>query len=308
METRLLLRNGEQLVLALVIPVLVLVGGGRGAERLGHRPRRRPPRRRADARRARAGGDVDILHLAGDRDRLRAALRRLQAARRLAPAPVRTAAGQGGLAARRRGGPGRADRCVATVLGLAAGGAGLALAGGAPRRTGYLRRSRRWGCSWPARSAPRRPWRRPTGLPSCCWPAARSCSRCRRTRGRRAGRLRCPPVHSAKGCARPARRPARPGSAVGGARRPGARRDRPDGEDLRVGVIDRRRRREALHCSGSPWASLVANVVHHRHRRGGPPDRVRTRLPDLAAVHRRVVHPARAMSACTRRSSSATGC
>ena len=35
METRLLLRNGEQLLLALVIPVLVLVGGVAGADRLG---------------------------------------------------------------------------------------------------------------------------------------------------------------------------------------------------------------------------------------------------------------------------------
>ncbi len=42
METRLLLRNGEQLLLALVIPVLALVGGVAGADRLGldldHRP------------------------------------------------------------------------------------------------------------------------------------------------------------------------------------------------------------------------------------------------------------------------------
>ena len=35
METRLLLRNGEQLLLAVVIPVIVLVGGVRGAERVG---------------------------------------------------------------------------------------------------------------------------------------------------------------------------------------------------------------------------------------------------------------------------------
>ncbi|WP_342773564.1 ABC transporter permease [Nocardioides guangzhouensis] len=42
METRLLLRNGEQLLLAVVIPVLALVGGVLGAERMGldlaHRP------------------------------------------------------------------------------------------------------------------------------------------------------------------------------------------------------------------------------------------------------------------------------
>jgi ABC-2 type transport system permease protein len=42
MEVRLLLRNGEQLLLAVVIPVLVLIGGVVGAERVGldlaHRP------------------------------------------------------------------------------------------------------------------------------------------------------------------------------------------------------------------------------------------------------------------------------
>ena len=42
MEARLMLRNGEQMLLAVVIPVIVLVGGVNGAERLGldlaHRP------------------------------------------------------------------------------------------------------------------------------------------------------------------------------------------------------------------------------------------------------------------------------
>jgi ABC-2 type transport system permease protein len=43
MESRLMLRNGEQLLLAIVIPVIVLVGGVAGADRLGldlegHRP------------------------------------------------------------------------------------------------------------------------------------------------------------------------------------------------------------------------------------------------------------------------------
>ena len=37
METRLLLRNGEQVVLAVVIPVVVLLGGVLGAERIGLR-------------------------------------------------------------------------------------------------------------------------------------------------------------------------------------------------------------------------------------------------------------------------------
>ena len=42
MESRLMLRNGEQLLLAVVIPVIVLIGGVQGAEHLGlkfsHRP------------------------------------------------------------------------------------------------------------------------------------------------------------------------------------------------------------------------------------------------------------------------------
>ena len=42
MEARLLIRNGEQLLLAVVIPVIVLVGGVKGADHLGldlsHRP------------------------------------------------------------------------------------------------------------------------------------------------------------------------------------------------------------------------------------------------------------------------------
>ena len=35
MESRLMLRNGEQLLLAVVIPVIVLIGMVRGADRLG---------------------------------------------------------------------------------------------------------------------------------------------------------------------------------------------------------------------------------------------------------------------------------
>ena len=50
MEARLLLRNGEQLLLALVIPLIALVGGvaGRGAAR----PRPRRTRRSTCSRRA----------------------------------------------------------------------------------------------------------------------------------------------------------------------------------------------------------------------------------------------------------------
>ena len=85
LETRMLLRNGEQLLLTVIIPSLLLVlfstvdivdtGAGEG---------RRLPR----PRRPRARRDVHRLHRAGHRDRLRAALRGAQAARRLAAAPL----------------------------------------------------------------------------------------------------------------------------------------------------------------------------------------------------------------------------
>jgi ABC-2 type transport system permease protein len=42
MESRLMLRNGEQLLLAVVIPVIVLIGGVQGAEHLGIEFSRRP--------------------------------------------------------------------------------------------------------------------------------------------------------------------------------------------------------------------------------------------------------------------------
>src|SRR4029077_13269442 len=42
MEARLMLRNGEQLLLAVVIPVIVLIGGVRGAEPRGIEFPRRP--------------------------------------------------------------------------------------------------------------------------------------------------------------------------------------------------------------------------------------------------------------------------
>ena len=92
------LRNGEQLLLTVVIPVLVLaVFGSVEVMDLGDRSAR------VDflvPGRARAGRDVDRVHRAGHRHRLRAALRRAQAARR------HTAAARG---AARRQGPGGAD-------------------------------------------------------------------------------------------------------------------------------------------------------------------------------------------------------
>ena len=102
MESRLMLRNGEQLLLAVVIPVIVLVGMVAGAGRLGldydH-----PVVDVVHPRRAGARGDVDVVHVAGDRDRLRAALRRAQAAGLLPAPPVRAAGRQGRRAAAGRG-------------------------------------------------------------------------------------------------------------------------------------------------------------------------------------------------------------
>ena len=97
MESRLMLRNGEQLLLAVVIPVIVLVGAVDGAAHvdldLAH-----PAVDVLHPGRAGPGRDVDGVHLAGDRDRVRAPLRRDQAAGLLAAAPLRPAEGKiGGL-------------------------------------------------------------------------------------------------------------------------------------------------------------------------------------------------------------------
>ena len=119
MESRLMLRNGEQLLLAVVIPVIVLDRRGHG----GRPPRPRPlapAGRRVHPRRAGARGDVHGVHVAGDRDRVRAALRRDQAARVLAAAAVRAAARQGRRAAPRRGAADRGDLARSRCARLAA--------------------------------------------------------------------------------------------------------------------------------------------------------------------------------------------
>ena len=54
-------------------------------------------------------------------------------------------------------------------------------------------------------------------------------------------------------------------------------------------------------CGRSPWATLRRQHRHRRDRRRRPADRLRPRLPDLAALHRRVVHARTARSASTRR-------
>ena len=111
-----MLRNGEQLLLAVVIPVIVLVGGVDGAEHSTWSSRTRPVDAFTPGRPG-AGGDVDGLHVAGDRDRVRATLRRDQAARLLAAAALRAPARQGRRAAGGRGLPGRRHLAVALALG-----------------------------------------------------------------------------------------------------------------------------------------------------------------------------------------------
>ena len=86
-----------------------------------------------------------------------------------------------------------------------------------------------------------------------------------------------------------------------GAARVGGRRHRPHGQDVQVGVttVDAGRpppttptRRAPVACAWR-WASLAVNILIVRHRRRRPAHRQRARLPDLAALHRPVVHPAR---------------
>ncbi len=84
---------------------------------------------------------------------------------------------------------------------------------------------------------------------------------------------------------------------------PRSPRGRSDGSD-----DDRARRPGRPRLRRWAWATLVANigivVTGGAVRLTG----LRARLPDLAALHRGVVHPARRAAASTRRSSSATGC
>ena len=94
-----------------------------------------------------------VVHLAGDRHRLRAALRRAQAARRDAAAPRGSARRARWLAvAGRRGAAGRRDRCGGLGLGWQpAGGVGALLAARCSRCCSAPPRSPRWGCCSPAR-------------------------------------------------------------------------------------------------------------------------------------------------------------
>ena len=198
MESKLMLRNGEQLLLAVVIPVIVLIGGVTGAERVGI-DLEHAADRRVRPRRAGAGGDVDRVHVAGDRDRLRAAVRRHQAARLLAAAALRAARRQDRRPAARRDAADRRDLRGGVRARL--GPRTRRHRRGARRRRSAPLRSRRSGCSSPARCAPRPRWPRPTSSTCCCSPAAPSCSRSRRTARSATSSAGCPPARSAARCA-----------------------------------------------------------------------------------------------------------
>ena len=137
-----LLRNGEQLLVAVVLPALVLVGLVQASL---PRPRLGPPDRRHRARRARPGADLLGLHRPGDPDRLRPAVRRAADARQHTARPVRAAGGQG----RRRRCP--SSPCRWSLLGRLGPGAGLAAARPRPAAGAGLPRSsaRRPSWRWP---------------------------------------------------------------------------------------------------------------------------------------------------------------
>ncbi len=159
LELKLLLRNGEQLLLTMFIPITLLVGltllplGSFGAEPGGH----------VRARDHGARGDLDGVHRAGHRGGVRPPLRRAETARRDGAAGVGHHRGQ---VARRR------DRGVPAVdpVGRHRFCAGLAAR---HRRAGARRgdhRARHRGfrraraCCSAARCGPRSCWRSPT----CC--------------------------------------------------------------------------------------------------------------------------------------------
>ena len=175
-ELRLALRRGEGLLITFVIPVGVLLvfsafDHGAAAGAAG----RRPPA----ARRDRPRGDRRRVRLARDRDRLRAPVRRHQAARR---------------AARRASSAVVAAKTAAVIVvelvqlvllvGIAVAVARLVGRARRPPRARDPRRARprhgrvrrASGCSSPGRSAPRRRWPSRTCCSSCssCW-AASSC-------------------------------------------------------------------------------------------------------------------------------------
>ena len=183
-----MLRNGEQLLLAIVIPVIVLVGGVAGADRIGldldgHRP--------VDVL---APGVLALAVMSTAFTSVAIATgfeRRYGVIKRLGSSPLprhglllgkvlallNVVAAPARRAGRRRTRP---------RLGALAGrpGRDRRSAPRSPSRSAPLR-SPRSASSWPVCCAPRRPWPWPTSSTCSSWPAAAWCCRPRRT-------ARCP--------------------------------------------------------------------------------------------------------------------
>ena len=108
-EARAILRNGEQLLVTIVVPVLVLVGLTKATvDRPRHR--RRQPDRLPHAGHPGPGRDDHVVHVAGDRLVVRPAQRRAPAAVDDAARARRAARRQGARRARRGGGADRRHR------------------------------------------------------------------------------------------------------------------------------------------------------------------------------------------------------
>ena len=231
-----MLRNGEQLLLAVVIPVLVLVGlvARRRPARAGLR---RPGRRRDHARRARPGGDVDAftsLAIATGFERRYGVLKRLGSS----PLP------RSGLLAGKVGALLLVEAMQLLVLsrvGLslgwapAPGAAGLARRGarGAARHRG-VRRARPAAGRRPARRGDA--GRREPGLPAAARRRARWCCPRRRTAPSATSRSGCPSGALGEGMRGGVPRRRRSPGATCRAARLGGGRHRRHGEDVPVGV------------------------------------------------------------------------
>ena len=308
-----MLRNGEQLLLADRDPGDRARRRRAGADRLGldldgHRAGRRPHPGRAGPRR-----DVDRVHVAGHRDRLRAPLRRDQAPRRLPAPPARPAARQGAGAA--QSSRPSSSWCSWSSAWRWAGSPSLAA-----RRPAAL--------AWCWRSAPRPSRRSGCSSPACCAPRRRS--RCQprlpAPHGRRRRRAADLVVRRASagliqwlpsGALGEAMRAALVDADIDGrallvlARL--GRRSAPPSPPGPSGGNDRvRTLLDRLARPGRLWPLAVANLVANIGIvvTGGA---VRLTgsglgLPDLAAVHRGAPTSPTASWACTARSSSATGC
>ena len=177
-----MLRNGEQLLLAVVIPVIVLVGGVRGADRLGldyDHPVVDVVTPGVLALAVMSTAFTSLAIATGFE-------RRYGVLKRLGASPLPRSGlllGKVGallmvevlqllvisLVGARCSAGTRPRRCVGCVG---------ARAGRAARHRG-VRRAR--AAAWPARSAPRPRWPPPTSSTCCCSPAGRSCSPRRRT-------------------------------------------------------------------------------------------------------------------------------